>query len=68
MCGIIGYLGNATCIEKLISGLNLLQNRGYDSVGIGLICDNKLLTIKFASTQVYNSLKTLKFENTCNFK
>jgi glucosamine 6-phosphate synthetase-like amidotransferase/phosphosugar isomerase protein len=32
MCGIIGYLGSDLYKEYLISGLKLLQNRGYDSV------------------------------------
>ncbi len=33
MRGIIGYLGNEGCKDYILSGLKLLQNRGYDSVG-----------------------------------
>jgi glucosamine--fructose-6-phosphate aminotransferase (isomerizing) len=56
MCGIIGYLGNKNSIEVLIPVLNLLQNRGYDSVGIATIEKNKnILISKFAS-----------LENTCD--
>lgn len=37
MCGIVGYTGNKDCIELLIDSLELLEHRGYDSVGIGCI-------------------------------
>jgi len=40
MCGIIGYLGASSFIDYVISGLKLVQNRGYDSVGIGTISKN----------------------------
>jgi glucosamine--fructose-6-phosphate aminotransferase (isomerizing) len=60
MCGIIGYLGNKNSISIVIEGLTLLQNRGYDSVGISSIINNKLNTIKYASTNTYNSIELLK--------
>lgn len=57
MCGIIGYLGNDIFVKYIISGLKLIQNRGYDSVGIGTIgIDDKLNIIKYASTNTFNSL------------
>lgn len=34
MCGIIGYTGYKEVRDKLISGLEILEYRGYDSVGI----------------------------------
>jgi len=40
MCGIIGYLGKNSFIDYVLSGLKLVQNRGYDSVGIGTISEN----------------------------
>jgi len=59
MCGIVGYLGDDDSIEYILSGLSLLQNRGYDSVGICSIINNKLHTIKYASTTNNNSLDLL---------
>jgi len=58
MCGIIGYLGANQFVDYVISGLKLIQNRGYDSVGIGTINlqVNKLEIIKYASTNTFNSL------------
>ena len=35
MCGIVGYTGEKDSIELLIDSLELLEHRGYDSVGIG---------------------------------
>ena len=66
MCGIIGYLGTDIFLSYIISGLKLIQNRGYDSVGISTINNNSLNTIKFASTNTHNSLEKLEKE-TSNF-
>jgi glutamine---fructose-6-phosphate transaminase (isomerizing) len=37
MCGIVGYVGDRECKELLLSGLERLEYRGYDSAGICLI-------------------------------
>jgi glucosamine 6-phosphate synthetase-like amidotransferase/phosphosugar isomerase protein len=37
MCGISAYLGNNNAINCLLSSLKMLQNRGYDSIGICFI-------------------------------
>jgi len=37
MCGIIGYIGNNSCVNYLIEGLKLLEYRGYDSAGIAMV-------------------------------
>ena len=37
MCGIVGYTGEKDSIELLIDSLELLEHRGYDSVGIGCV-------------------------------
>jgi len=60
MCGIIGYLGSDLYKEYIISGLKLLQNRGYDSVGVSSISDKQLNTIKFASKTTSDALEILE--------
>lgn len=63
MCGIVGYLGNDNYKEFILSGLKLLQNRGYDSVGISTINNengNSIETIKFASTNTNDALFLLE--------
>ena len=62
MCGIIAYLGSDDYKQYVLSGLKLLQNRGYDSVGISCISNKKLQTIKYASTNTNNSLELLEKE------
>ncbi len=42
MCGIIGYVGNKDITSVLISGLERLSYRGYDSSGIGVISNNEI--------------------------
>jgi glucosamine--fructose-6-phosphate aminotransferase (isomerizing) len=42
MCGIIGYVGNRASKDLLISGLERLEFRGYDSAGIALLEDDGL--------------------------
>ena len=37
MCGIVGYVGERPCKELLLSGLERLEYRGYDSAGICLL-------------------------------
>ncbi|QDG52029.1 glutamine--fructose-6-phosphate transaminase (isomerizing) [Persicimonas caeni] len=36
MCGIVGYVGDRDCSEILLSGLQRLEYRGYDSAGIAI--------------------------------
>lgn len=62
MCGIIGYLGNKNCIDYLLSGLQKLQNRGYDSAGISIINNNNLYIKKYASTDQINAIDCLTNE------
>ena len=37
MCGIVGYTGKKNAVLLLLDSLELLEHRGYDSVGIGYI-------------------------------
>lgn len=46
MCGIIGYNGTKKCVPKLISALESLEYRGYDSAGIAIKIKNKINIIK----------------------
>jgi glucosamine--fructose-6-phosphate aminotransferase (isomerizing) len=68
MCGIVGYLGNSLLAKEcILAGLKLLQNRGYDSAGISVIDECKIKTIKYASTNNFNSIELIEksyyFEN-----
>ena len=40
MCGSVGYIGNKTAQNVLLSGLKRLEYRGYDSAGIATLDDN----------------------------
>jgi glutamine---fructose-6-phosphate transaminase (isomerizing) len=42
VCGIIGYVGSRPAKDLLISGLERLEYRGYDSAGIALLEDEGL--------------------------
>ena len=46
MCGIVGYIGKDKCIPKIISGLESLEYRGYDSAGIAYQINNDTKIIK----------------------
>src|SRR3712207_8939951 len=47
MCGIVGYSGSkAKAKEVILSGLEKLEYRGYDSSGIAIVLDNKKLFIE----------------------
>ena len=46
MCGIVGYVGHRDVIPVLIEGLKALEYRGYDSAGVAVISNGKLITIK----------------------
>ena len=68
MCGIIAYIGN-DIFSVLIKGLELLQNRGYDSAGICSIKNEEFILDKLASDN-NNAIQNLKdykekYEN-CN--
>jgi len=62
MCGIVGYAGKDNCIPKIISGLESLEYRGYDSAGIAYQ-DKKKIVIKKEQGRISN-LKTKLDKNT----
>jgi len=46
MCGIVGYIGKSEAYPIVIKGLRRLEYRGYDSTGVAIIQDGKLLVHK----------------------
>jgi glucosamine--fructose-6-phosphate aminotransferase (isomerizing) len=48
MCGIVGYVGERSALDVVIEGLRRLEYRGYDSAGVALLADGKLVTEKRA--------------------
>ncbi len=46
MCGIVGYIGQDYAVPILLSALERLEYRGYDSAGIAIIEDGKLIVEK----------------------
>jgi len=48
MCGIVGYIGKAEATSVLINGLRRLEYRGYDSAGVAVIDDDRLIVAKSA--------------------
>ncbi|MBN2185592.1 MAG: glutamine--fructose-6-phosphate transaminase (isomerizing) [Candidatus Krumholzibacteriota bacterium] len=47
MCGIIGYIGRSNNVgEILLEGLKRLEYRGYDSAGLAIINNGKMVTEK----------------------
>ena len=48
MCGIVGYIGKANAPKVLINGLRRLEYRGYDSAGLAVLDDGRILVAKSA--------------------
>ncbi|NGX49204.1 MAG: Glutamine--fructose-6-phosphate aminotransferase [isomerizing] [Candidatus Anoxychlamydiales bacterium] len=62
MCGIFAYLGSKSSIKECLSGLKLLEYRGYDSAGIAAIKNNKLIHFK-ASGKIKALEKKINLKN-----
>jgi glucosamine--fructose-6-phosphate aminotransferase (isomerizing) len=45
MCGIVGYVGARPCEELLLSGLEKLEYRGYDSAGLSLLDEGEVASV-----------------------
>ncbi|MDP9396767.1 MAG: glutamine--fructose-6-phosphate transaminase (isomerizing) [Actinomycetota bacterium] len=48
MCGIVGYVGPKPALDVVLEGLGRLEYRGYDSGGVAVLADSKLVTEKRA--------------------
>ncbi|MDD2296055.1 MAG: glutamine--fructose-6-phosphate transaminase (isomerizing) [Eubacteriales bacterium] len=46
MCGVMGYIGDGNAQDIIIEGLRKLEYRGYDSAGIVMVQDGKLVVHK----------------------
>lgn len=65
MCGIVGYIGKERCIPRIISGLESLEYRGYDSAGIAYKIDNEIV-VKKEEGRINNLKELVNFEeNSC---
>ncbi len=53
MCGIVGYIGTQAATDILISGLERLEYRGYDSAGVATIEAGKVNCVK-AKGKLFN--------------
>jgi glucosamine--fructose-6-phosphate aminotransferase (isomerizing) len=63
MCGIFGYISsnkNTDIYNIILNGLIQLQNRGYDSAGIGVINNNNIIVKKYASDAKNSAIDKLK--------
>jgi glucosamine--fructose-6-phosphate aminotransferase (isomerizing) len=46
MCGIVGIVSSKSCVKDVIKGLKSLEYRGYDSAGIAILNQNKIIEKK----------------------
>lgn len=61
MCGIVAYIGNKNAAKILMQGLEILQNRGYDSAGLATIFNGNYIISKEASKNTTSdSIEILK--------
>lgn len=66
MCGIVGYIGNKSATDVLLSGLRRLEYRGYDSSGIALLGDKLFIEKKKGKISALESV--LDTESLKSFK
>ena len=64
MCGIVAYFGHKPCQRILIEGIKRLEYRGYDSAGLAVIQDGKLVLQRAAGR--ISSLEEMLNETTAH--
>ena len=65
MCGIVAAASNRNVVPILLDGLTRLEYRGYDSAGVALVENNKILRIR-KQGKVSELQKTIKKEQNFN--
>ena len=60
MCGIVGNINKSLVKNNLIEGLKKLEYRGYDSVGIALVNNNKAIDILKSEGKIDDFLSKYK--------
>jgi len=61
MCGIVGYIGTQAATNILMSGLEKLEYRGYDSAGIATVLEGEIHCVR-AKGKLYNLREKLERE------
>ena len=59
MCGIVGYIGEGSCVDVLIDGLKRLEYRGYDSAGLAIFNKGRLEIVR-AEGKLVNLMQALE--------
>lgn len=60
MCGIVGFIGKGNTAKILLDGLETLEYRGYDSAGISILQQNKIIKTTKVTGRVEHLRKELK--------
>jgi glutamine---fructose-6-phosphate transaminase (isomerizing) len=63
MCGIVGYIGPQVASNILLSGLQKLEYRGYDSAGIATVWEDKLHLVR-AKGKLHNLQEKVELDHT----
>ncbi len=59
MCGIVGYIGDKSASEIILSGLKRLEYRGYDSAGLAII-ENGNIVVRREMGKLENLIKLIE--------